>query len=112
MMSNSTSALISHLHRADGYDFPDLRSRAIDGADISGHTVRRGTRVVPFAPGMLRARVRVSEIDSDIQEFRLSSDCADVVFLRRGLVILYRNGFCTLDPLKYVFSLKVLSGIC
>ena len=45
-------------------------------------------------------------INGNIQEFIILSDCTDVIFLRRGLVILYRNGLCMFDPLKCLFLLE------
>lgn len=104
MMPNPTSIKIVHPHHTDGYNFPNFRSRAINGPDTRNYTVGRETGVVPSASGMFRIRVRAPEIYGDVQEFRLPLDCTDVIFLRRGLVILYRDGFCTFDPTKCVSS--------
>lgn len=47
--------------------------------------------------GAFCPRAWVPGTDDDIQEFLLPWDCTDVVFLRRRLVILHRNGFFPVD---------------
>ena len=47
---------------------------------------------------------RVPEPDHDTQDFILPMPCTDVIFLRRNLVILHRNGFNMLNLPEYVFT--------
>ena len=99
------------IHYIGGYDFSDPPGRAPSRAGIPRQIIRCEDKVVSNISGTSHIRVRVLEIDDNLQDFFLPSTCTDVVFLRRSLVILHRNSASLVSVLECVFSSMISSGI-